>query len=279
MVDLLNFPRAIPEPRGCGEREPGGVYAECGLSKDGLPLEYFAFCPPLPIPPGLDLVNKPQLWPRTDPASGEPQFDPFTGQPIYDLLIHIGAEHYPEPSDYYEETKRLGASRRLNPNLDLTLLTSSSRMLLAHPRAIIVGWQELILPELCRKHRPGHDLAFFARQGIEASAANKDERHQGPCLFKLWDLLPQDEAIQVFAQGEGQRPLCLRQTGSTIYQYRPSGERAEEREEGYMLALPITGFALIKHTDGSVNSLAREKLLAGLGKNGEAALPFYETDK
>ena len=280
MVDLVNFPKAVPEPRGCGDRESGGVYAECGLSEHGAPLDYFAFCPPLPIPEGIDLVNKPRLWLRTDPGSNQPVLDPLTNEPIYDLLIHIGAEHYPEPPDYYEETKRLGASRRLNPNLDFTLLTSNSRMLLAHPRAIVTQWWDLALPELCKKHQVGHDLDFFAQLGVvDAEAARKDERRQGPCLFKLWDLLPQDEAIQVFNQGEGQRPLCLRRTGSTVYQYRPSGEQAEQRQEGFILGLPITGFALIKHADGAVNEKAKQKLLSGLGKNGEAALPFYESDK
>ena len=280
MVDLVNFPKAVPEPRGCGDREPGGVYAECGLSEHGAPLDFFAFCPPLPIPEGIDLVNKPRLWLRTDPGSNQPVLDPLTNEPIYDLLIHIGAEHYPEPPDYYEETKRLGASRRLNPNLDLSLLTSSSRMLLAHPRAIITEWQELTLPQVCKKHRVGHDLDFFAQLGVvDAEAARKDERRQGPCLFKLWDLLPQDEAIQVFNQGEGQRTLCLRRIGSTVYQYRPSGEQAEQRQEGFILGLPITGFALIKHADGAVNEKAKQKLLTGLEKNGGSALPFYETEK
>lgn len=38
----LNFPKADPVPRGCGEREPGGVYAESGLSPRGRPLEEFS---------------------------------------------------------------------------------------------------------------------------------------------------------------------------------------------------------------------------------------------
>ncbi len=59
---MFDFPRAIPDERGCGDREPGGVYAESGLSRYGSPLEYFLFDPPLPLPAGVDLVNKPQLW-------------------------------------------------------------------------------------------------------------------------------------------------------------------------------------------------------------------------
>lgn len=86
-----DFPKAVAVERGCGEREPGGVYAESGLVQDGLPLEAFLLDPPLPIPHGLSLINKPQLWQRLLP-SGEPALSE-QGQPIYDLLIWVGAEH------------------------------------------------------------------------------------------------------------------------------------------------------------------------------------------
>src|SRR6266581_2222331 len=102
------FPKAIPDERGCGEREGGGVDLE-------------------------------------------------TNAPVYDVLIWVGAEHYPEATDYIEETRRLGASRRINPQLDLSRLTCRSRMLLAHPRAIIASWQDLIPPERCKKRLPYHD--------------------------------------------------------------------------------------------------------------------------
>src|SRR5258706_16194102 len=96
-----NFPKADPVPRGCGDRESGGVYAESGLSPWGRPLEEFLIDPPLPIPEGLDLVNKPQLWQRVL-SQGEPALDE-EGLPIYDLLIWVGAEHYPYCPDYIEE--------------------------------------------------------------------------------------------------------------------------------------------------------------------------------
>src|SRR3974390_3419799 len=78
---MIDFPKADPVERGCGQREQGGVYAECGLSPYGSPLEDFLIDPPQPLPEGLDLINKPQLW--EDPATG-----------ITHLLIWIGAEHY-----------------------------------------------------------------------------------------------------------------------------------------------------------------------------------------
>jgi hypothetical protein len=135
--------KAIPESRGCGDREGGGVYAESGLGPGGSALEHFLFDPPLALPEGVDLVNKPLLWARTDPITGEPVLDLETQEPIYDLLIWVGAEHYPEAADYIEETRRLGASRRLNPQMDLSKLTRQSSMLLAHPHAIITDWRDL----------------------------------------------------------------------------------------------------------------------------------------
>jgi hypothetical protein len=280
----IDFPRAIAEERGCGDREPGGVYAESGLSPFGRPIEHFLFDPPLPVPDGLDLVNKPTLWQRVDPASGEPMLDPETGNPIYDLLIHIGAEHYPEAADYIEETRRLGASRRLNPNLDLSRLSRLSRMLLAHPRAIIASWRELTPPERCKKKLAYHDQAFYTtlyrdliEPGESLDATHDDER-VGPCTFKLYEVLPKEEAIEVFEQ-EGEYPLCLRQIGSTIYEHRCSGEEVTAWEEGFILGLPITGIALIQYADGSVNQKAKEKLLTGMEQNGAMSLPFYEAEK
>ncbi len=105
-----------------------------------------------------------------------------------------------------------------------------------------------------------------------------DEGRVGPCIFKLWDILPRDEANEVFEQ-EGERLVCLRKIGSTIYEYRPTGEEVKEWEPGFILGLPITGIALIQYGDGTVNEKARAKLLAGTAKNGDMALPFYETDR
>ena len=276
--------RAIPEPRGCGESYPGGVYAECGLSPYGSPLEYFLFDPPLPLSEGMDLVNKPQLWLQPDPLSGSPVLDPDTGQPIYDLLIWVGAEHYPEAPDYIEETRRLGASRRLNPQMDLTKLTRRSRMLLAHPHAIIVPGRDLIPPQRCRKHIPYHDQAFFERvfrdelEANEVLDATHDDERVGPCVFKLWDVLPKDGAVEIFDR-LGALPLCMRQIGSTLYEYEPTGEEVAAWEPGFILGLPISNIALIQFEDGSVNEKAREKLLKGREMNQGSALPFYETDK
>lgn len=249
---MIDFPKADPVERGCGEREQGGVYAETGLSRYGTPLEYFLIDPPQPLPVGLDLINKPQLW--EDSATG-----------ITHLLIWVGSEHYEWCSDYIEETRRFGASRRINPNLDLSRLTRESRMILAHPRAINALWEKQHPPQECQKHLPRHDIVSLAE--LTTDPAQK----AGPCLFKLWDLVPQEAASEVL-ELEWESPICLRKIGSTIYQYRPSEESAEGLQPGLFAALPITGFALIQYEDGTVNESAKDKLQ-------QAGLNFYETDR
>ncbi len=254
----MDFPKAIPVERGCGEREPGGVYAECGLSPYGSPLEHFLIDPPMPLPEGVDLINKPQIW--EDPVSG-----------LCHLLIWIGEEYYPYCSDYIEETRRYGASRRLNPNLDLFRLSRGSSMILAHPRAMNTLWGEQVLPAVCHKHIEQHDLASLAK--LQLGPAEK----AGPCLFKLWDLIPREAATEVMEveatiDGEALRPICLRQIGSAIYQYSPTGESAEGLQPALFAALPISGFALIQYADGSVNERAKARLQ-------ESDLPFYEADR
>jgi len=84
-------------------------------------------------------------------------------------------------------------------------------------------------------------------------------------------VIPQEAATEVL-ELEGERPFCLRKVGSTIYQYRPTGESAEGLQPGLFAALPITGFALIQYEDGTVNESAKDKLQ-------HAGLNFYETDK
>jgi hypothetical protein len=297
---MFDFPKTIPVPRGCGEREPGGVYVECGLSSGGSPLEAFLVDPPLPPPEGKgkeELANKPQLWVRTartdpdDPATEYVVMNPGTEQPIVDLLLWIGAEHYPYVSDSIEEVRRFGASRKLNPNLDLSQLTRYSRMILLHPSCRNTLWEQQAPPLRCAKAIPGHGACPMDEEEIEDEEEawelelpeGKDEiveqeDQTGPCLFKCWELIPEAVSVLTIPQGDGP-PLCQREIGSTIYTYHPTGESAEGLQAGIFATLPITGFALIQFDDGSVNEKAKAKIVDAQEKNGAAALPFYETDK
>ncbi len=126
------------------------------------------------------------------------------------------------------------------------------------------------------KHIIRHDAASLAQLGIDPT--QEPAEGAGPCLFKTWGLIPADAAKVVLTM-EGEQLLCLREIGSTVYQYCPTGEATAGLEPGLFATLPITGIALIQHEDGSVHEKARAKLLARCERNGEMALPFYEMDR
>lgn len=274
MSHLMPTVFANPVPRGCGERSAGGVYVESGLGPGGRPLEDFLFDPPLPVPEGLDLVNKPQIW--DDPVTGVPH-----------LWVWVGAEYYPYLPDYLEETRRFGASRKLNPNLDLSRLVPASRLMLAHPFALNAAWLDQRPPYRCGKLLRGHALV---RDEASLDDAGDDREHWGygeapsddwrlpdepvgPCLFKTYELIPTTAAT------EPDHPLVMegrswysRVIGSTSYLYAPTGESPEGLQPGVFVSLTITGFALITRADGSVHEGAERKLAA-------AELPYYVSEQ
>jgi hypothetical protein len=267
------------DERGCGERTPGGVYAECALAPYGEPLWKFLLDPPVPVPPGLDLTNKSQILQRVD-ASGKPIYDQFTEQPIYDLYCMYGKSGYPYPSDVWEEGRRLGFSRRLNENLPLHLLTKASRMFLAHPLAYVENWREFDLPKQCEAHKSYHSLESFQKRGIlpighEGILAQV----RGPCLSLHWDLLREADATEVM--DTGLRKIYSRKVGSTIYTFEPyTGEVESVRTPALFADLPISGLALIRDKNGAVNEKAKVKIEKSYETAGEqGALPCYESDR
>ncbi len=108
--------------RGCGRRKEGGIYAVCPMGPDGQPIEYFIYDPPKPINPiTLGLTPKGVLLVQQDG--------------ITHIMDWIGEENYPNPTDFVEEARRQGFSRRLGPGLDYSKIGKGSRHLCAHPRA------------------------------------------------------------------------------------------------------------------------------------------------
>lgn len=118
--------------RGCGKRQKGGVYVEVGLAgpgEDGVPLESFLVDPPLPVdlkamgltPVAVKMVERDGIW------------------HVFDF---VGEKYYPNIADFLEEVRRFGLSRRLPKNIDYSLLTSESKIILVHRKA----WIENVRP-------------------------------------------------------------------------------------------------------------------------------------
>jgi len=126
------------------------------------------------------------------------------------------------------------------------------------------------------KHIIRHDAASLAQPGIDPT--QEPAERAGPCLFKTWDSIPVGGGKSSAHHGRGTAALPAgdRQHRLPVSAHRRSVRRTRARA---VRGLPITGIALIHHEDGSVHEKARAKLLAGCERNGEMALPFYETDR
>jgi hypothetical protein len=121
---------AIPVERGCGTRQKSGVYFECGVSGDGLPLENFLVDAPKPAdrkklgiaPRGVKLL-------------------PFEegGEVVFHIVDWVGCENYPNVWDFLGEAQRFGISRRIPKNLDFSKVSNRTKILCLHSRAIVAN--------------------------------------------------------------------------------------------------------------------------------------------
>jgi len=113
--------------RGCGVRCPGGVYLETKASDTrGLPIERFLIDPPIRVPEEMNLPNR-----------GVAILRRSEDDPVFDVYDRVGTASYPNVTDFLEETRKLGLSRRIPTNANFSLLTDKSEVRLAHPRAFI----------------------------------------------------------------------------------------------------------------------------------------------
>jgi hypothetical protein len=203
--------------RACGRRIRGGVYAETGLSEEGLPIEYFIVDPPIPVDTsqlGLASVGVQLIEVKATDAGN-----------VYHVFDVVGQEFYPYPADYIEETRRLGASRRLPANLDFSRLGPGSRLVLIHARAVMINFSAYPQPPLvsCPKGIPSHALTSLPEM----------------CAGLWWHDLPgqPDES-----------GLVLRQIdGGTVYHGHPRPEHvAPIYQHGVFLSLPINNLVVIQ---------------------------------
>ncbi|MBZ9715606.1 hypothetical protein [Deinococcus multiflagellatus] len=144
--------RAHGGARECGPgRTAGSIYAECGLSLTGMPLEQFLHDPPVPVDPAQLGLS----------AQGVSTIVDERG--IKHLIDLVGAAHYPYPADFIEEARVMGVSRKVPRTVDLTGLTGASLLILVHAKGSVVNAQAVSADSglLCpnARHRPGDDCA------------------------------------------------------------------------------------------------------------------------
>ncbi len=200
--------------RGCGVREEGGLYVCSGLSPYGLPFSEFVIDPPIPF-----------------------DGDPFRAPMIIErdgkkhLMLWVGAEHYPYVSDYLEETRRYGVSKRISADFPIDELDIGSFLFLVHPKAIVVDHEYLPPVEFCPKNDPTHK-----------------ENNEICCLGHS------------YAVAEPNVGVNKRQLGSTEYEVYPCSVSSAHYEfkAGIFLRMPITHFDHVKK-GGKVDPNIAEK--------------------
>ncbi|APU89158.1 conserved hypothetical protein [Virus Rctr71] len=110
----------MAQARGCGYRNPGSLYCESRLVDGGSPIEAFLMDPPV-------AYSQQSIGIQMYQDAGD----------IWHILDVIGKENYPYPSDFIEEGRHMGFSRRLPKNIDVSKLTRESHILCIHERALL----------------------------------------------------------------------------------------------------------------------------------------------
>lgn len=90
------------------------------------------------------------------PTIGQAIHERPDGSGIFDVYDRIGTTHYPNVADVCEKLFDKGASRRASKRTDFEKLTSRSRLILAHERAILLHvdqYYDVIEQEIQRAER------------------------------------------------------------------------------------------------------------------------------
>jgi hypothetical protein len=75
----------------------------------------------------------------------------------YHVWDWVGGNYYPNVSDFVEEARRHGVSRRLSGKLEFNKLSLKSKLILLHRRAHIENFAEYRSATGCPCHKGGHE--------------------------------------------------------------------------------------------------------------------------
>lgn len=245
----------MSEERGCGVREPGGIYfvtPKCKKITDRCaPVERFCFCPPRPLN-GLEVPNRGVLIVERPDGSG-----------IHDVYDRIGVGGYPNAADMIEEIRRLGLSRRASKGLDFSLIGPGSLIFLVHPRAIIKNAAQVY--DYIRREQeetPDHSHAYQRRcdnpNHAYLPASPVPQAEQESCMGLWWETLAKADPIYDLA---APRRSVTRTVGSTTYPgYAAPYDFPVEWEEGIIARFPIKQLEVVADPDGEEADKAYARL-------------------
>jgi hypothetical protein len=224
----------MPE-RGCGTRVVGGVYLECPLSTNGMPIEYFLVDPPWVVDKeemglssiGVKLIEKDGIW---------------------HVLDIVGSQYYPNVADFVEELKRLGLSRRVPKSLPFSKLTSESKIMLLHERASIANHKDY------DQHGANCPRSIKEHDGIHTRAGSiLIDRHKEMCVKTWWNDIDKGEEIE---DGKVERTM----PAFTYEGYARPDHVIPKYELAIFCSLPIQKIAVIEDQENFTHEHAMEKV-------------------
>jgi len=186
-----------PQVRGCGERSKGGFYACSGFSPYGRPIEHFLFCPPHYY--SGKFSRAPKLADVGDGSNNG-------------IITWIGAEYYPYPSDFIEEAKLLGVSRRIPATWPVDKLTLPAWLVCMHSKARLMNALSM-----------GMTTPAYCPIGVHSDRAAPPSVTLEKCLGRSWELAPQTSWRSPIT-GKKECEIdgyASRRIGSTKYQVFP----------------------------------------------------------
>lgn len=217
----------MTQARGCGYRNPGSLYAESRLVDGGSPIETFLMDPPV-------AYSQQSIGVQLYQDAGD----------VWHILDVIGKENYPYPSDFVEEGRRMGFSRRLPRNIDVSKLTKESRILCIHERALLKSDDTgLTLPDRACDEVQISDIHCYRPRTArlcEQYLRTGDNYHFDsgrPCSRHLW-----------VADNTGE---CRTFNWFEYETFKLESDEPPVFEMAIFLTLPITNLTVIEADDGS----------------------------
>jgi hypothetical protein len=215
--------------RGCGDsRVQGAVYIETGLSDDGLPLEAFICDPPIPY---------------SAPSSRGVHVK-HHGDITY-IIDEISFENYPYPSDFLEEVRRHGLSRKVSPDAIAGKLSENTFVMLVHRRGILKNAKRLApyldddkLKSRCKIFSFDHDEAHLQNPHI-------------PCSRHTYSVAAEDS--------HNTTRTFTRDTSYSVVPWKTQPRVKPEFQSAVIAKLPVTFISVITADDGS-HEKAMEKI-------------------
>lgn len=234
------MPDTLAVARGCGDtREEGALYLEVGLSAFGKPFDSFLLDPVVPLHPD-DLLAIPRL--------GVTLIEGADG--IVHVIDWIGETHYPFATDFLEEGRRKGFSRKISKLVEVNRLTPGKSMIyFLHARGYLENYRLFAAAEY--EGEPNRNCRWYRRESPFCQTVT-----DGHCRRHLYAAVPVSGGSK--NEVDGPYTQLWRHFVDFDYQiYPPKVEIPPVWKPAYVARFPITNLAVVKARDEShIDTLA-----------------------